>query len=40
MSLVGNIMAKNALALVGELNTIYIGVIIECSRLITWAFVK
>ena len=40
MSLVGNIMAKNVLALVGELNTIYIGVIIECSRLITWAFVK
>ena len=40
MSLVGNIMAKNVLALVGELNIIYIGIIIECSRLITWAFVK
>ena len=40
MSLVGNIMAKKVLGFVGELNTIYIGVVIECSRLITWAFVK
>ena len=40
INLVGNIMAKKVLDLVGELNTIYIGVVIECSRLITWAFVK
>ena len=40
MSLVGNIMAKKVLGFVGELNMIYIGVVIECFRLITWAFVK
>ena len=40
MSLIGNIMAKNVLAFVGELNTIYVGLIIECSRLVTWAFVR
>ena len=40
MCLVGNIMAKKVLALVGELNAIYIGTVIESSKLITWAFVK
>ena len=40
MCLVGNIMAKKVLALVGELNTTYIGTVIECSKLITWAYVK
>ena len=40
MSLIGNIMAKNVLTFVGELNTIYVALVIECSRLLTWAFVK
>ena len=38
--LVGNFMAKPVLSFIGELNMIYIGVIVECTRLVTWAFVK
>lgn len=39
-SLIGNILAKRVLTFAGELNIIYIGIIVECSRLIIWAFVK
>ena len=39
-SLAGNMMAKQVLTFVGELNMIYIAVIVECSRLLTWAFVR
>ena len=38
--LLGNIMARPVLSFIGELNIIYIGVIVECTRLMTWAFVK
>ena len=39
-SLFGNIIAKNVLTFAGELNIIYLGIILECSRLVIWAFVK
>ena len=39
-SLMGNLTAKKVLKHVGELNMLYIGIIVECSRLLTWAFVK
>ena len=39
-SLIGNIIAKPVLTFVGEMNMIYFGIIVECSRLITWSLVK
>ena len=39
-SLVGYIVAKQVLIFVGELNMIYIAIIVDCLRLVIWAFVK
>ena len=39
-ALIGNIIAKPVLTFVGEMNMIYFGIIVECSRLIIWSFVK
>ena len=39
-SLVGYIVAKQVLIFVGELNIIYIAIIVDCLRLVIWAFVK
>ena len=39
-SFFGNIAAKSVITFAGELNIIYLGIIVECSRLIIYAFVK
>ena len=39
-ALIGNMIAKPVLTVVGEMNMIYLGIIVECSRLIIWSFVK
>ena len=39
-SLAGYVMAKQVLIFVGELNMIYIAIIVDCLRLVIWAFVK
>lgn len=39
-ALMGNLIAKKVISFLGELNIIYIGIIVECSRLVLWAVIR
>ena len=39
-ALMGNLIAKKVISVLGELNIIFIGIIIESSRLVLWAVIR
>ena len=39
-ALMGNLIAKKVIMFVGELNIIFFGILIECSRLVLWAVIR
>ena len=39
-TLMGNLMAKQVVTFIGELNIIFIGILLECSRLVIWALIR
>ena len=39
-ALMGNLIAKKVISFLGELNIIFIGIIVECSRLVVWAVIR